>query len=270
MTVSRRTFGGIALGAAAGVASACIGPVARAAPAGVPVATTQARSVVLVHGLYADGSSWIDVVPHLQNAGLTVAVVQNPLTTLADAVAETRRVLALHPGPTVLAGHSWSGTIVSEVGGDQSVSALVFVAARAPAAGEDFPALARRFATPPASQGVIVASDGYAQLGEAAFLSDFAGDVPAERARALYAVQGRNRASLVAEQTTAAAWRDKPSWYQVSTRDRTIDPELQRYLAHRMGAHTTELDTSHLSLITRPREVAEVILAAAGHGAGQR
>ncbi|WP_275571471.1 alpha/beta fold hydrolase [Mycolicibacterium vanbaalenii] len=268
MDLSRRAFGGMAVAAAVGVAAAQIGPRARAAPAGVPVAETQARSVVLVHGLYADGSSWIDVIPHLQNAGLMVAVVQNPLTTLADAVAETRRVLALQPGPTVLAGHSWSGTIVSEVGGDASVSALVYIAARAPDAGEDFPALAKRFPAPPASKGVVVTPDGYAQLGEAAFLSDFAGGVPAERARALYAVQGRNLATLPAERTTTAAWRDKPSWYQVSTQDRTIDPELERYLAHRMGAHTIELDTSHVSLLTRPREVADLILAAAGRGAG--
>jgi pimeloyl-ACP methyl ester carboxylesterase len=232
----------------------------------VAISPVRARSVVLVHGLYADGSSWIDVIPHLQQAGLEVAAVQNPLTTLADSVAETRRVLALQPGPVVLAGHSWSGTIVSEVGADPSVSALVFIAARAPDAGEDFPALASRFPTPPASAGVVVAPDGYAQLNEPTFLSDFAGGVPEERARALYAVQGRNRSTLGAERTTVAAWRDKPSWYQVSTMDRTINPDLERFLAQRMGAHTIELDTSHVSLITEPQRVASLILAAAGIG----
>ncbi|WNG86605.1 alpha/beta hydrolase [Mycobacterium sp. ITM-2016-00317] len=262
--MSRRTFGGLTLAAAAGIVGSGLGASAHAAPGGVPAAATLARNVVLVHGLYADGSSWIDVVPHLQNAGLNVAVVQNPLTTLADAAAETRRVLALQHGPTVLAGHSWSGTVVSEVGDDPSVSSLVYVSARAPDAGEDFPALAKRFPTAPASAGVVVASDGYAQLNEAAFLSDFAAGVPVERARALFAVQGRNRATLPAERTTAAAWHAKPSWYQVSTQDRTINPDLQRFLAHRMGARTIELDTSHVSLITRPREVADLILAAAG------
>lgn len=264
MDVSRRVFGGLALAATAGIVGSGLGTSAHAAPGGGPAAEIRARNVVLVHGLYADGSSWIDVVPHLQNAGLNVAVVQNPLTTLADAAAETRRVLALQQGPTVLVGHSWSGTVVSEVGGDPSVSSLVYVAARAPDAGEDFPALAKQFPTAPASAGVVVAPDGYAQLNETAFLSDFAAEVPTERARALFAVQGRNRATLPAERTTTAAWRAKPSWYQVSTRDRTIDPDLQRFLAHRMGAHTIELDTSHVSLITRPREVATLILAAAG------
>lgn len=109
-----------------------------------------------------------------------------------------------------------------------------------------------------------MAADGYAQLGETAFLEDFAGGVPAARARALYAVQGRNLASLPGERTTTAAWRTKPTWYQVSRQDRTIDPDLERFLAHRMGANTIELDTSHLSLITEPRSVAALILAAAG------
>ncbi|MGE0778980.1 alpha/beta fold hydrolase [Mycolicibacterium sp.] len=260
MPVSRRTFVK-AVGVAGVAVAAGTAGVAQAQPA---VAPTRAAGVVLVHGLYADGSSWLEVIPYLQSAGLAVAAVQNPLTTLADAVAETRRVLALQPGPVVLVGHSWSGTLVSEVGDDPAVSALVYIAARAPDAGEDFPALARQFPTPPASAGVVVTPDGYAQLSEAAFLNDFAGGVPPERARALYAVQGRNRTTLPGERTTTAAWRHKPSWYQVSAQDRTIDPELERFLARRMGAQTIELDASHLSLVTHPRQVAGLILAAAG------
>jgi pimeloyl-ACP methyl ester carboxylesterase len=164
----------------------------------------------------------------------------------------------------VLGGHSWSGTLVSEVGGDDGISALVYIAARAPDAGEDFPALAKQYPTPPASAGIVVAPDGYAQLAEDTFLSDFAGGVPTARARALYAVQGRNLATLPTERTTAAGWHDKPSWYQVSTQDRTINPDLERFLAQRMGAHTIELDSSHLSLVTHPKPVADLILAAAG------
>jgi pimeloyl-ACP methyl ester carboxylesterase len=264
MTLSRRSFGkaGLASIGAAGLSASLDVPARADAPfPTAPVADVRADNVVLVHGLYADGSSWIDVVPHLQDAGLNVAVVQNPLTTLADATAETRRVLALRQGPTVLVGHSWSGTLVS---GDDGISALVYVAARAPDAGEDFPALAKQFPTPPASAGIVVAPDGYAQLGESAFLNDFAGGVPIARARALYAVQGRNLTTLPNERTTVAAWHDKPSWYQVSTQDRTINPELERFLAQRIGAHTIELDTSHLSLLTEPRAVANLILAASG------
>jgi pimeloyl-ACP methyl ester carboxylesterase len=230
----------------------------RAAPE-IPLA----RNVVLVHGLYADGSSWIDVIPFLQRAGMNVTAVQNPLTSLADDVAATRRALALQDGPTVLVGHSFAGTIISEAGNDPKVAALVYVAARAPDAGEDFGALAAKYSKPPASAGVI-RGNGYFWLSEAAFLRDFAGDVDPAKARALYAVQGPGADALPNTRTTTAAWRVKPTWYQVSTRDRTIDPELERFLAKRMKATTIELDSSHVSLVSHPREIADLILLAAG------
>jgi pimeloyl-ACP methyl ester carboxylesterase len=225
----------------------------------VPVA----KNVVLVHGLYADGSSWIDVIPYLQRAGLQVTAVQNPLTSLADDVAATRRVLALQDGPTVLVGHSFAGTIISEAGNDPKVSALVYVAARAPDAGEDFGALAAKYPKPPASAGVIK-NDGFFWLSEEAFLRDFAGDVEPSRARALYAVQGRGADALPTTKTTSAAWKVKPTWYQVSTEDRTINPDLERFLAKRMNATTIELDSSHVSLVSHPKEIADLILLAAG------
>jgi pimeloyl-ACP methyl ester carboxylesterase len=121
---------------------------------------TKAKNVVLVHGLYADGSSWLDVIGHLQNAGLNATAVQNPLTSLAEDAAATRRILALQDGTTVLVGHSFAGTIISETGDDPIVPALVYVAARAPGAGEDFGALAGKFPRPPASAGVLKAN-GY-------------------------------------------------------------------------------------------------------------
>jgi pimeloyl-ACP methyl ester carboxylesterase len=225
----------------------------------VPVA----NNVVLVHGLYADGSSWIDVIPYLERAGLKVTAVQNPLTSLADDVAATRRALASQDGPTVLVGHSFAGTIISEAGNDPKVSALVYLAARAPDAGEDFGALAAKFPKPPASAGVM-RKDGFFWLNEEAFLRDFAGDIEPSRARALYAVQGRGADALPNTKTTTAAWRDKPTWYQVSTEDRTIDPELERFLAKRMKATTIELDSSHVSLVSHPKEIADLILLAAG------
>jgi pimeloyl-ACP methyl ester carboxylesterase len=225
--------------------------------------TPVANNVVLVHGLYADGSSWIDVIPYLQRAGLQVTAVQNPLTSLADDVAATRRVLASQEGPTVLVGHSFAGTIISEVGNDPKVSALVYVAARAPDAGEDFGGLAAKFPKPPASAGVVKAN-GFFWLSEVSFLRDFAGDLDPARARALYAVQGRGADALPNTKTTTAAWRAKPTWYQVSTEDRTINPELERFLAKRMNATTIELDSSHVSLVSHPKEIADLILLAAG------
>jgi pimeloyl-ACP methyl ester carboxylesterase len=243
---------------AAAASAATLFPVTKSFAAVVP----KARNVVLVHGLFADGSCWSEVIARLQAAGMTATAVQNPLTNLQEAVAETRRVLAEQDGPTLLVGHSFSGVLVSETGLDPKVSALVYVAARAPDAGEDYAALARRFPTPPASAGVVFDGD-VGRLTEDAFLRDFAGDVPAEKARVLYAVQQPFHKSLVAERTTQAAWHTKPSFYAVSTKDRTIDPDLERFMAKRMNAQTIELESSHLSMISHPREVSELILRAA-------
>ena len=188
--------------------------------------------------------------------------MQNPLTSLADDVEATRRILALQDGPTVLVGHSWAGTVISEAGVNPKVSALVYVAARAPDAGEDYAALAASFPTPPASAG-LVKSDGFAQLNEEAFLRDFAGDLDPAKARVLYAVQGRISATLFASRTTQAAWKSKPTWYAVSTNDRTTSPDLERFLAKRMHAKTVELESGHLSLISHPDQITNLILEAA-------
>src|SRR5580658_6256642 len=207
--MDRRTFVSMM---AAGAASPLLQRAAAAAP--VP----KARNVVLVHGLFADGSCWTEVIARLLPKGLSVTSVQNPLTTLPDAVAAAQRALALQQGPTVLVGHSFSGMIVTEAGIDPKVSALVYVAARAPDAGEDYTALAKQYPTPPASAG-IVWSDDWGQLSEEAFLRDFAGDLPAAKARVLYAVQQPFKRSLLAGKTSVAAWRSKPSWYAVSIDD---------------------------------------------------
>ena len=225
----------------------------------------KARNVVLVHGLFADGSCWSEVIPRLQVVGLNVTSVQNPLTTLDDAVAETQRVIDRQDGPTVLVGHSFSGMIVTEVGVDPKVSALVYVAARAPDVGEDYAALAKTYPTPPASAGIVFDGDE-GRLTEAAFLHDFAGDLPEAQARALYAVQEPFHRALLTGKTQHAAWRSKPSFYAVSTEDRTINPDLERFMARRMGATTIELTSSHLSLISHPREIADLILRAADRG----
>jgi pimeloyl-ACP methyl ester carboxylesterase len=192
-----------------------------------------------------------------------VTSVQNPLTTLPDAVASAVRVLDRQQGPTVLAGHSFSGMIVSEAGVHANVSAVVYVAARAPDAGEDYAALAKRFPTPPASAGIVFDGDE-GRLTEEAFLRDFAGDLPESKAKVLYAVQEPFNKSLLTGKTTQAAWRAKPSFYAVSTDDRTINPDLERFMAKRMGAKTIEVKASHVSLISQPEVIARLILEAAG------
>lgn len=226
-------------------------------------ASAAVDNIVLVHGAYADGSCWNEVIALLQKAGKHVTSVQNPLTSLADDAAATRRVLALQDGPTVLVGHSWAGTVISETGTDPKVQALVYVAARAPDAGEDYAALAATFPAPPASKGLVKTPDGYAQLSEAAFVRDFAGDLDPAKARVLYAGQGRIAQTLFSSRTTQAAWKVKPTYYAVSAHDRTTAPELERFLARRMGAKTIELESSHLSMISHADEIANLILEAA-------
>src|SRR6267378_2274368 len=256
--MNRRAFVGMV---AAGAASTLIqrtAAVAQPAP--------KARNVVLVHGLVADGSSWSEVIARLQAAGLNATAVQNPLTTLPEAVASAERVLARLDGPTVLVGHSFSGMIVTEAGMHPNVSALVYVAARAPDAGEDYAALAKTFPTPPASAGIVFDGDE-GRLSEAAFLRDFAGDLPEAKAKVLYAVQEPFHKALLSGKTTHAAWRSKPSFYAVSTEDRTINPDLERFMAKRMGAKTIEVKASHLSLISHPDEITRLILEAAGQPA---
>jgi pimeloyl-ACP methyl ester carboxylesterase len=171
--------------------------------------------------------------------------------------------LARQDGPTVLVAHSWGGTVLSEVGIDPKVTALVYVAARAPDAGEDFVALSGKFPPGPVRAG-IQEHDGFTTISEEAFLRSFANGVDRTKAEVLYAVQEPTAASLFGERTTAAAWHSKPSWYAVSKLDQTINPDLERFLAKRMNATTVELNAGHLSLVSHPKEIADLILAAAG------
>jgi pimeloyl-ACP methyl ester carboxylesterase len=255
MEISRRTFSSaLVAGAVASLTST------RGLAATAPAA--KARNVVLVHGLFADGSCWLEVIARLQAAGLNTTSVQNPLTTLPEAVASAQRVLARQDGPTVLVGHSFSGMIVSEAGVHPNVSAVVYVAARAPDAGEDYAALAKGFPTPPATAGIIFDGDE-GRLSEEAFLRDFAGDLPQAKAKVLYAVQQPFQKALLTGKTTQAAWRSKPSFYAISSEDRTINPDLERFMAKRMGAKTIEVKSSHVSMISHPDEIAKLILEAA-------
>jgi pimeloyl-ACP methyl ester carboxylesterase len=254
--IDRRAFSSLLV---AGAAAAAVTPGHSFA---APLKRPKTRNIVMVHGLFADGSCWSEVISRLQPAGFNVTSVQNPLTTLPEAVAEATKVLDRQDGPTVFVGHSFSGMILTEAGIHPKVSALVYVAARAPDAGEDYSALAAKYPRPPASAGIVYDGDE-GRLGEEAFLRDFAGDIPAARARVLYAAQQPFHKALLSAKTTHAAWRSRPTYYAVSTEDRTIDPDLERFMAKRMGAKTIELKSSHLSLISHPDEITRLIVEAA-------
>jgi pimeloyl-ACP methyl ester carboxylesterase len=250
--MNRRAFVGAI---AASAALPLVNRVASAEP------SPKTRNVVFVHGLFADGSCWSKVIARLQQKGVNCTSVQNPLTSLHEASEFARRAIAAQSGPTVLVGHSFSGMIVTEVGADPKVTALVYVAARAPDAGEDYTALAKSYPTPPATAGIVFNED-WGQLSEEAFLRDFAGDLPQHEARVLYAVQQPFKRSMTTERTTNSAWRTKPTFYAVSTQDRTINPDLERYMAKRMGAKTIEIEASHLALISHPDAITNLILEA--------
>jgi pimeloyl-ACP methyl ester carboxylesterase len=187
--------------------------------------------------------------------------VQNPLTSLDADVAATRRALDAQNGPTVLVGHSYAGVVITQAGDHPLVRSLVYLSARAPDVNEDYPALAARFPASPASAGLVY-QEGFGGLTEQAFLNDFANGVRTERARVLYAAQGRVAQTLFATRNSVAAWRSKPTRYVITTDDQTTDPQLQRFVAKRMGAKTLEVNSGHLSLISHPDTVAPFILDA--------
>ncbi|RKP45205.1 alpha/beta fold hydrolase [Trinickia fusca] len=223
---------------------------------------TNPPSVVIVHGAFADGSDWAKVIPLLQAKGVKVQAVQNGLNSLADDVAATRRAIDNQPGKVVLVGHSWGGTVITEAGANDKVSALVYVAAFAPDAGQSTAEAGKGFPPSPGIAKLVADVDGYLSLPEAALASDFAPDVPAAQARVMAATQGPIKASAFGEKTTVAAWQSKPSWYIVSEQDRMIQPDLERAMAKKIGARVTSLPTSHVPQESRPSEVAKVILDA--------
>ncbi|MEI9851530.1 MAG: alpha/beta hydrolase [Sphingomonas sp.] len=214
----------------------------------------------------SDGSGWKPVYEILVRDGFRVTLVQEPLTSLADDVAATVRVLAQADGPVVLVAHSYGGSVITQAGVDPRVAALVYVAAHAPDVGEDEADLGKRMPSLTQSQpGAIVrTADGFTYLRRDLFPSHFAADLPAGRARFAAQSQILTAASVFSTPMSVAAWRAKPSWGIVATADKVIDPDLERFYYRRAGSHVTELSgASHAVYESRPREVAAVIEAAA-------
>jgi pimeloyl-ACP methyl ester carboxylesterase len=226
-------------------------------------AASAPATVVMVHGAFADGSSWNKVIPLLQAKGLKAVAVQNPLTSLEDDVAATRRILDAQTGPVVLVGHSWAGSVITQAGDHEKVKALVYVASFAPALGETSVDAIKAHPTPSGVAHFITSPDGYLTLPPEAIASEFAQDVSAAEAKLIAATQGPVRAANFEQKLTVAAWTNKPSWYIVAAQDRMIHPDAQRALAKRINATTTVLQTSHVPMSSNPEAVVKVIEAAA-------
>lgn len=236
--------------------------VAAALATGAAHAAPATPSVVIVHGAFADGSDWAKVIPLLQAKGVKVTAIQNPLTSLKDDVAVARRVLDAQTGKVVLVGHSWGGTVITEAGAHDKVAALVYVAAFAPDAGQSTADVGKDYPTPPGIKKLVADAQGFLSLPPEALRDDFAQDLPAAQTAVMAATQGPIQAKAFEEKVTVAAWQGKPSWYIVSSRDRMIDPDLERALAKKIKARTLELAASHVPQQSRPAEVAKVILDA--------
>lgn len=246
----------------ASLAVAAFGLTAGAAAYAAPAADNAQPSVVIVHGAFADGSDWAKVIPLLQAKGVKVQAVQNGLESLAGDVAATRRAIENQSGKVVLVGHSWGGTVITEAGANDKVSALVYVAAFAPEAGQSTEEAGKAFPPAPGIGKLVADKDGYLSLPPEAVASDFAQDVPAAQARVMAATQGPIQAKAFGEKTSVAAWASRPSWYIVSANDRMIPPDLERAMARRINAKVTMLPTSHVPQQSRPADVAKVILDA--------
>jgi len=221
------------------------------------------KTVVLVHGAFADGSSWAKVIPLLEAKGLNVVAVQNPLSSLAADVDATKRVIDAQAGPVILVGHSWGGVVISQAGVADKVKALVYVAAFAPPKGMSVNDLGAGQPPPPWAAALQPDSGGYLRLSAEGVAKYFAQDLSAGEISVVAATQGPAFSKIFDEKLTAAAYETKPSWYVVAKHDGMIPPPAEAAMAKAIGAKVTELSTSHVAMLSKPREVADVILAAA-------
>ncbi|MDQ1389041.1 MAG: hypothetical protein QOG55_2392 [Acidobacteriaceae bacterium] len=225
------------------------------------------RNIVLVHGAWADGSGWKGVYDILVRDGYKVSIVQEPETSFKEDVATTKRALALQDGPCILVAHSYGGAVITEAGTDSSVAGLVYIAAHMPDAGENEAGDGKRFPSDLNKSGAIKkTADGFTYLDPAQFHEYFAADLSVEQADFMARSQVPNLADNFKAVITTAAWRSKPSWVLVAAKDRTINPELERWYAARAKSHTVEAQgASHAVYVSRPKEVAALIEEAAAH-----
>lgn len=229
----------------------------------VPTTSATKPTIVLVHGAFADASGWQELISLLQTDGFKVVAVQNPLASLAGDVATTKRAIDAQTGPVVLVGHSYGGAVISNAAtGSANVKALVYIAAFAPLAGER---IDTHLATYPTALGTSLTPDaaGFVFIDVAKYHDVFAGDLPTRQTKAMAVAQKPIFAEIFGQAGTSAAWMTIPSWYMVAKQDRALSPDLERFYAKRIKAHTVEIDSSHLPFISHPRAVAQLIASAA-------
>src|SRR5262245_35296876 len=237
-----------------------------AALPGISPAQTQSQTVkniVLVHGAFADGTSWGKVIPILESRGFHVVAVQNPLTSLSDDANATRRIIAMQDGPVILVGHSWGGAVITEAGDDPKVVGLVYVAAWMPEIGNSANQTSEPFGPTPVLKEIKVDSQHFASLSEEGVINDFADGLPMAERRLVRAVQGQTYGPMFDEKLTHAAWKSKPSWHVISTKDQTLSPAMEEDGANRSGGVAVKLSTCHVAMLQEPEKVADVITAAA-------
>ena len=222
-------------------------------------------TIVLVHGAFADGTSWQKVIPLLEDDGYPVIAVQNTLVGIADDVATTKRVIdaAAKKGPVVVVGHSYGGVIITAAAVNPAVKALVYINAYAPESGEVLGELSHRLGPGPLDAALVADTAGFLTVDTTQFRAIFCADINAVDTRVAAAAQKPTASAVFSQSVSVAAWKDKPSWYLVGKEDRAISPELERFMAKRIGAHTSEIHASHVSFISHPRFVTRLIEEAA-------
>ena len=248
------------------VVATCAALLALIVPAAKAIAQTEAstgvKTVLLIHGAWADGSSWSKVVPLLEARGLRVVAVQIPLTSLADDVAATQRAIALEDGPLLLVGHSYGGAVITEAGNDPKVAGLVYVSAVAPDNGESAFGLITSIPTPIDTE-LRPDNSGFLKLTPKGVAEDFAQDLSPKEIEVLTATQVPVSLAAMKAEVTIPAWKSKPSWYIIAGNDRAISPDLEAAQAKKIGAITTTVPSSHVIMLAQPARVASVIFEAA-------
>ena len=221
------------------------------------------KNVVLVHGAFADGTSWAKVIPILEARGFRVVAVQNPLTSLSDDVNATRRIIAMQDGPVILVGHSLGGAVITEAGEDPRVAGLVYVAAYAPDKGKSANDTSAPFGPTPGQKCIQVDSQHFAWMSEEGVLNYFADGLPMAERRLVFAVQGQTYGPMLDEKLTHAAWMSKPSWHVIATKDHTLSPAMEEAGAKKARGVAVSIPTCHVAMLQEPQQVADVITDAA-------